>query len=137
MVSCWGKRMKECFPKVDTGERLRQTGEWTFNWSSHRKKDALVMQACERTHSERFFARDTQVLICLKLCCWAPLVGERNIERNASLFFWRCAEVSCLYHRLRLISRVMSAEKDTHVLRQNMCWDKTPPEVRPVEDTWC
>jgi len=25
MVFCWGKHVKECFPEVDTGERLRQT----------------------------------------------------------------------------------------------------------------
>ena len=27
MVFCWGKHMKEGFPEVDTGERLRQTPE--------------------------------------------------------------------------------------------------------------
>jgi hypothetical protein len=27
IVFCWGKHSKECCPKVDTGERLRQTGE--------------------------------------------------------------------------------------------------------------
>ena len=31
MVFCWGKHMKECFPEVDTGERLRQTREGTFH----------------------------------------------------------------------------------------------------------
>jgi hypothetical protein len=30
MVFCWGKHVKECFPEVDTGERLRQTFEGTF-----------------------------------------------------------------------------------------------------------
>ena len=25
MVFCWGKHVKECFPEVDTGERLGQT----------------------------------------------------------------------------------------------------------------
>jgi hypothetical protein len=31
MVFCWGKHVKECFPEVDTGERLRQTGKGTFH----------------------------------------------------------------------------------------------------------
>ena len=30
MVFCWGKHVKECFPEVDTGERLRQTREERF-----------------------------------------------------------------------------------------------------------
>ena len=31
MVFCWGKHVKECFPEVDTGERLRQTCEGMFH----------------------------------------------------------------------------------------------------------
>ena len=30
MVFYWGKHMKECFPEVDTGERLRQTHDLLF-----------------------------------------------------------------------------------------------------------
>jgi hypothetical protein len=28
---CWDKHVKECFPEVDIGERLRQTHEGTFH----------------------------------------------------------------------------------------------------------
>ena len=31
MVFCWGKLVKECFPEVNTGERLRQTHEGMFH----------------------------------------------------------------------------------------------------------
>jgi hypothetical protein len=31
MVFCWGKHVKECFPEVDAGERLRQTCEGMFS----------------------------------------------------------------------------------------------------------
>jgi hypothetical protein len=31
MVLCWGKHVKECFPEVDTGEWLWQTGEGMFS----------------------------------------------------------------------------------------------------------
>ena len=30
MVFCWGKHVKERFVRVDTGERLRQTGKKRF-----------------------------------------------------------------------------------------------------------
>jgi hypothetical protein len=48
MVFCWGKHVKECFPEVDTGERLRQTPEGTFHCGRHRKEDVLIKQTCEK-----------------------------------------------------------------------------------------
>jgi hypothetical protein len=29
-VFCWGRHVKDCFPEVDRGKRLRQTPEGTF-----------------------------------------------------------------------------------------------------------
>jgi hypothetical protein len=49
--------MKEYFTEADTGE------------------DVLLKQACERTRDEGFFAKDTQVLVCLTLCSPAAFVG--------------------------------------------------------------
>lgn len=60
--------MKECFPEVNTGERLRQTHEGTFGGSRHRRKDVLIKQACERTCDKGFFANNRHVLVCLTLC---------------------------------------------------------------------
>jgi hypothetical protein len=50
--------MKECFPEVDTGERLKQAQE----------KGCLLKQAYERTRDEEFLANDKIVLVCLRLC---------------------------------------------------------------------
>jgi hypothetical protein len=75
MVFCWGKHMKECFSKVDTDERLRQTGEGTFHWSRHRREDVLFMQTCERTRDEGLFANDTHVLVHLALHSELHLLG--------------------------------------------------------------
>jgi hypothetical protein len=54
-------QMKECFPKVDKGERLRQIHEGTFPRSRHRRKDALLKQAHERT-CDGFFANGMHVI---------------------------------------------------------------------------
>ena len=40
------------FPEVNTGERLRQTHEGTFDWSRRRRKCVLIIQAHERTSDE-------------------------------------------------------------------------------------
>jgi hypothetical protein len=63
--------MKECFPEVDTGERLRQTPEGMFHWSRHGREDALLKHVCERIRDEGFFASNPHVLIRLTLCSWA------------------------------------------------------------------
>ena len=59
--------MKECFPEVDTGERLRQTPEGTFHCGRHRRENVLLKQAREGTRDEGFFANDTHVLVCLRM----------------------------------------------------------------------
>jgi hypothetical protein len=81
IMFCWGKHMKECFPEVDTGERLRQTCEGTFGWSRHRRQDVLLKQACERT-CDGFIANDTLGLVCLTLSSWAPFVGTPQKETH-------------------------------------------------------
>ena len=58
MVFCWSKHVKECFPEVDTGERLRQTPEGTFHCGRHRREDVLLRQTCERTPDEGLFANN-------------------------------------------------------------------------------
>ena len=58
-----------------TGERLRQTHEGTFRWSRHRREDALLKQARERTRDGRFFVNDTHVLVRLSLCSWSAFAG--------------------------------------------------------------
>jgi hypothetical protein len=60
--------VKECFPEVGTGERLRQIHEGMFSWSRHRRKDVLLKQARERTHGEGFFINHMLVLVHLTLC---------------------------------------------------------------------
>jgi hypothetical protein len=59
----WGKPVKECFPEVDTSERLKQTPEGTFHRGRHRRKNVLLKQARERTRDEGFFANDMHVLV--------------------------------------------------------------------------
>jgi hypothetical protein len=55
--------VKECFPEVDTGERLRQTHEGRFCWSRHGREDVLLKQARERPRDEGFFADVMYVLV--------------------------------------------------------------------------
>ena len=55
--------MKECFPEVDTGKKLRQT----LNKADRGKKDVLLKQAYERTCDEGFFANNFCVLVYLTL----------------------------------------------------------------------
>jgi hypothetical protein len=50
--------MKECFPEVDMGERIRQTCEGTFPLSIHRREDVLLKQARERACDEEFFTNN-------------------------------------------------------------------------------
>ena len=46
-------------------------------------------------------------------------------RENRTKTFWWCATVSCYFHRLRMIGRVVSAETDACA------------EARHVKDTWC
>jgi hypothetical protein len=39
------QRVKECFPSVDSGERLSQTCEGMFNWSRQKREDVLSAKA--------------------------------------------------------------------------------------------
>ena len=55
--------MKECFPEVDTSERLRQTCEGNFHRSRHKREVVLLEQAHERTHDKGFFVNDMHVLV--------------------------------------------------------------------------
>ena len=48
--------MKECFPEVDTGKKLRQT----LNKADRGKKDVLLKQAYKRTRDEGFFVNNTR-----------------------------------------------------------------------------
>jgi hypothetical protein len=57
--------MKECFPEVDIGERLRQAHEGTFHLSRHRREDVLLKQTGESTCDKEFFANSMHVLVCL------------------------------------------------------------------------
>jgi hypothetical protein len=69
-VFCLGKHVKECFPEMDTGERLRQTREGMSNLptrSSYKRKDVLLKQAHERTHDEGFF-NDMYMLVYFTSC---------------------------------------------------------------------
>ena len=52
MMLCWGKHVKECFPEVDTDERLRQTRERTFHRSRHRRENVVLKQTHERKRDE-------------------------------------------------------------------------------------
>jgi hypothetical protein len=61
MVFCCGKHVKERFPEVDTGERLRQTHEGTFPTGDIKRKDVLLKQAQERTR-EGVFPNDRHVI---------------------------------------------------------------------------
>jgi hypothetical protein len=83
-VFCWGKHMKEWFPEVGTGVRLRQTHEGTFHWNRHRREDVLLKQAHESTHDAGVFANDMQVLVRLTLGSWAVFVGtpKRETQQN-------------------------------------------------------
>jgi hypothetical protein len=60
--------VKEGFPKVVRGKRLRQTHERTFHWSRHGRKNVLRKKTRKRARDERFFGKDTHVLVCITLC---------------------------------------------------------------------
>jgi hypothetical protein len=75
-----GILLKECFPKADTDERLKQTLEGKFPEVDIKAKDGLLKQVYERTHNEGFFAKDTQVLVHLTLHSCAPL-SELHTEK--------------------------------------------------------
>jgi hypothetical protein len=64
MGFCWSKHVQGCLAEADTGERLRQTLEGTFCWSSHRRERVLLKQAHKRTHEEGFFTKDMHLLVC-------------------------------------------------------------------------
>ena len=71
MLFCWGKHVKECFLKVDTGERLRQTCEGTFRESRYRREDVLLTETHEGHMMKAFFfffANNMHVLVCFTLC---------------------------------------------------------------------
>ena len=68
ILFCWVKHMKVHLAEVDTGERLMQTCEGSFQQSIHKKEDVLIRQACERKHDERYFANNVHVLVHLTLC---------------------------------------------------------------------
>jgi hypothetical protein len=91
MVFCWGKHVKECFPEVDTGERIRQTHEGTFHWSRHRRENALLKQARERTHDEGFVTKDTHVLVHLTLHSWDALAGLHREKCTKKLLVVCCS----------------------------------------------
>ena len=57
--------MKECFPEVDAGERLRQTHEGTSFTEADTGEDILLKQTHEKTHDKRFFANHTHALVHL------------------------------------------------------------------------
>ena len=113
MVFCWGKHVKECFPAVYTGKGLRQSREWTFLWSRHRREDVLLKQIHEITRDKGFFANSTHMLVHLTLLglCGLWLIG------------CTCWDKTCANSR--------------PVLREDTCWDKTHAETRHVEDIWC
>jgi hypothetical protein len=67
MVFCWDKHVKECFPEVDTGERLRQTWEGIFPEADIKEKDVLLKQERERTRDKECFANDMHMLVHLTL----------------------------------------------------------------------
>ena len=67
--------MKECFPEVDTGKRLRQTREGTFHWSRHRREDVLLKQAREKRSDEGFFANNMHVLVHMHCVVELPVLG--------------------------------------------------------------
>ena len=60
--------MKECFPEVDIGKRLRQSHKETFSLSKRSRKDVLLKQGYERTRDERFSANYVHVSAHLTLC---------------------------------------------------------------------
>jgi hypothetical protein len=56
MVFCWGKQVKECFPEVDTGERLGQISERNvFAEADNGREDVLLKQAHEKAHDEGLY----------------------------------------------------------------------------------
>jgi hypothetical protein len=70
-------------------ERLRQTREGRFRWSRHRREDALLKQARERTRGEGAFADNTHALVCLTLHSWAA--GRHREKHTKNLLVVCCS----------------------------------------------
>jgi hypothetical protein len=66
--------------------------------------------------------KDSFLIACIALPYIARLscICRDSIERNASKNFWWCAAVSCCFHRLGLMGRMISAETDARVEAKHM-----------------
>ena len=79
-----GRLLEEQLAEADTGERMLK-----------KKK-----HACKRTCDERFFSKDTHVLVCLT---FVVELHSSGCHRNTPKHFWWYAAVCCCFQGLRLI----------------------------------
>ena len=101
MVLCWGKKR----------ERM-------FRWGWHRRKDALLKQARERTRDEGVFAKGSCVLVCLTLIAeLSSILSGFHREKHTKKLLVASVDSGRLTECCQL--------RQIHMLRQDMCWEKT------------
>jgi hypothetical protein len=86
MLFCWGKHMKKHLAEVDTGERLRQTHEGTFN-----KQTPETGCSAKSKHVKGHMMKDSSLTTGMHwsaLHCVVELHCQDFIERNTPKNFW-------------------------------------------------